>query len=56
MLFVASIALTGIAIFIVANQMFQEEEAFKAQEKLESVRIKGNEGVYQRERGKLFVP
>ena len=36
MLMYASLALTGLSIFLVTNLMFQEEDEYKAQEKLES--------------------
>lgn len=36
MLMYAALALTGLAIFLVTNLMFQEEDEYKAQEKLES--------------------
>ena len=35
MLMWAAIGLIGIAIFIITNTMFQDEEEFKAQEKIE---------------------
>lgn len=36
MLMYASLALTGLAVFLVTSLMFQEEDEYKAQEKLES--------------------
>ncbi|MBL6991375.1 MAG: type II secretion system F family protein [Bacteriovoracaceae bacterium] len=40
MLMWASMGLIGLAVFIVANTMFQDEDQFKAQEKLENVKKK----------------